>query len=950
MTITYDALPNSIYLDFQSYRTDAAPLSGGTPVANFSFNVGLVLDRANDPTPLLNADWGSRQQQLQALSDNGTLWSTYGADPTKYDQVLSDLGSMGIQTVDQVDPTNGYVSSADSRTIWVHVDQTNFTTLFGPTATLLTTTTTPSDDTAIYWNGNLSLPDSFVGTNGVKGLLFDTSDLSTIVANDPGSGTAVTLPQGPQSPGNDSSQQADLYPNQIADLYKFPLGNTVPTGTIGLIEPGIGTALPSGATETFEQRLDNYLRGAGIDTPSNVIGVAPGGQAYIGDDALERSLDVGVVAAVDPLSPIALYAGSGQDAGAKSDTMTAYQQAFWDDVNDPQVISSSWTPNGGTPAPGSPFLWADQQLFVDAALRNITSLTISGDWGTGTFIANGQTNVLTSESSPYDLIVGGTSLSQTASATTDDTLTTLMAQAMAGDPATIWQLVAGGLDTLPSAASPDDWMIETVWNQYDLDGTKFKTGDGYFTQNTTTGGVDPTQPVPSYQQDYGLTPTTSDPDALVGRGLPDVSANAGGNTLYTVPSPNMAGIFDDFGTSASTPLWATLVSQIDAVFQDQGLPTLGYMNDLLYTAAVIAPASFNDVTIGNNTSSYLLGGPIDSSDTGITPTGFGYSAGPGYDLTTGLGTPNGTILTRTLTEIAHQQVSFSTVPDVLTSDGSGGWQSGADQSLLFQTSSPSSVAVSLSTGSDTTGYASDASGAFAWTSQFAEQTLQPDFDPSLVTMFDGQSQGTVVQQAVAAGDAVSVGLDATAADTPQATLSTPFGFADFTADDGSVRVAQSVAVAETAGGRNDQDAVIRLRQNGFANLSVEFYRVDDYEGTVAGLAPGSAGYAAAADARAYQLEGGGTSLSGPGYGQYGQAEIAGVNGGDLVAMKLTNNSTNTTYWAFAQANPDNGAAHMWNYGSNVWGWEDMYGGGDRDYNDLVVQIDFTSAAGHGYLA
>jgi hypothetical protein len=373
------------------------------------------------------------------------------------------------------------------------------------------------------------------------------------------------------------------------------------------------------------------------------------------------------------------------------------------------------------------------------------------------------------------------------------------------------------------------------------------------------------------------------------------------------------------------------------------------MNDLLYIADVIDPASFNDVTIGNNASSFTLGGSIDANGTEITPTGLGYDAGPGYDLTTGLGTPNGTVLARTLTEIAHQQISFSSVPDVLTSDGGGGWQSGTDQSLLFQTSSPSSVDVSLSTGSNTTGFASDASGSFAWTSQFAEQTLQPDFDPSLVTMFDGQAQGTVVQQTVAAGDQVSIGVDGAATDTPQADLSTPFGFADFTASDGTVRVAQSVAVAETAGGQNDQDAVIRLRQDGFANLSIEFYRVDDYEGTVAGLAPGSAGYEAAADARAYQFQDGSTSLAGPGYGQYGQAEIVGVNAGDLVAMKLTNNSTNTTYWAFAQANPDNGTAHMWNYGSNVWGWEDMYGGGDRDYNDLVVQIDFTSAAGHGLL-
>ena len=41
--------------------------------------------------------------------------------------------------------------------------------------------------------------------------------------------------------------------------------------------------------------------------------------------------------------------------------------------------------------------------------------------------------------------------------------------------------------------------------------------------------------------------------------------------------------------------------------------------------------------------------------------------------------------------------------------------------------------------------------------------------------------------------------------------------------------------------------------------------------------------------------------------------------------------------------------HLWNYGLNTWGWEDTYGGGDHDYNDLIVQLDFTSAHGHGWL-
>ena len=42
--------------------------------------------------------------------------------------------------------------------------------------------------------------------------------------------------------------------------------------------------------------------------------------------------------------------------------------------------------------------------------------------------------------------------------------------------------------------------------------------------------------------------------------------------------------------------------------------------------------------------------------------------------------------------------------------------------------------------------------------------------------------------------------------------------------------------------------------------------------------------------------------------------------------------------------------HLWNYGLNTWGWEDTLGGGDRDFNDLVVQIDFTSAWGNAWLA
>ncbi|MGE3652449.1 MAG: DUF4114 domain-containing protein, partial [Reyranellaceae bacterium] len=128
--------------------------------------------------------------------------------------------------------------------------------------------------------------------------------------------------------------------------------------------------------------------------------------------------------------------------------------------------------------------------------------------------------------------------------------------------------------------------------------------------------------------------------------------------------------------------------------------------------------------------------------------------------------------------------------------------------------------------------------------------------------------------------------------------------------------------------------------------------VDDYTGTIDGRRPDQAGYEALAAGRAYQLGSGGTSLGGPGYGNFEQTGLLNVDAGDLIAMKLVNNTTGNTYWAFAHANEmaaGHHVGHLWNYGFNTWGWEDTHGGGDRDFNDLVVQLDFTSTSGHGWL-
>src|SRR5260370_17702127 len=134
---------------------------------------------------------------------------------------------------------------------------------------------------------------------------------------------------------------------------------------------------------------------------------------------------------------------------------------------------------------------------------------------------------------------------------------------------------------------------------------------------------------------------------------------------------------------------------------------------------------------------------------------------------------------RTLTDIAHSEMWFGAIPDVIDSNGAGGWTSGADQSLLFQTTSDAVTQVGVHTCPDPFGFFTPASGSFAWTSQLAEQSLQPGFDPNLVTLFDKQAQGAVAQANFSTGGALAISINTSVAQAIQGTSSSPFGFADF---------------------------------------------------------------------------------------------------------------------------------------------------------------------------
>ncbi|MGU3495322.1 DUF4114 domain-containing protein [Xanthobacteraceae bacterium A53D] len=968
-------LANSTFLEYTSHgmttATTVAEAYGFTGTASPAWqtiNLALTLPRQSDPTALLESDWATRQTTLKQMADDGTLWSTYGASQADFDASVDALRSMGIPVLG-LNPNEGYISSAESRTIWVQLNPNHFEELFN-TQAYQYNALQDQDFNLYFWEGKLALPDTIKAT----GLWFDTPPIWGYYpgVTDLSGGAVFTPPQGSQSIGNALSpttgnspyDETNNFARDIADwYYNFPLTNGgVPTKTIGLVEPGIGDALPVGDTRSFQELYDQFRENAGIGTPGSYYAVANNGQSYHLGNPGERSLDVGVIASAAPGSTIGLYAGSGFGNHAQSSSFTAFQAAFWDQVNNPSVVSSSFSMFQQS-APHSPFASAVDELFIDAALRNITVSFANNDWGSSWNFGNGLANVALNTSSPYALSVGGTSLTTLEAAPRDPTValdptaaTSLYGLAMADDKATLWRLMESGLMVRPSAVSAEDApkvaLLESVWNIYQVQGSNIIPALGSDI-GMTDGGVDTTKPTPWYQTAYGLTPTSANPGGGTGRGTPDVSANAGGNMFYKVPLPNMTGIGWDEGTSAAAPLWAALIAQINTIFEDQNLPDLGFANDLLYQAAALAPAAFNDINMGNNVGSFYYGGSLNTGDGyNVTLTGYGYHAAPGYDLTTGLGTPNGTLLARALTAIAHDQMSFGARPDMLEQAGSG-WTSGADQSLLVQSMSSSNHTVSVLEGDRTTSFDSGSANLYAWTNRLAQQSLQADFDAALVRLFDGHGQGRVTQTQVADGDAFAVAVAAQTGVAPQGTLTSGFGFTDFLTEDGAVRVARPVAVAETVDGLDDQTAVVRIRQNGAANLSLTIYEVDSLSGEIDGVAPGEFGYAALAQARAYGTGSGSTAIHGPGYGKYAETTITDVDAGDILALRLTNHSTGHTFYGFAQANETvfgSKVGHLWNYGLNTWGFEDTYGGGDRDFNDLIVQLDFTSAYGNGWLA
>ena len=188
------------------------------------------------------------------------------------------------------------------------------------------------------------------------------------------------------------------------------------------------------------------------------------------------------------------------------------------------------------------------------------------------------------------------------------------------------------------------------------------------------GGVSTVYAKPSWQTSSGTKRT-----------VPDISGNAdypgSPYAIYIAGSWQPVG-----GTSCVAPLWSGFTALVDQKAKAAGKATMGLINPALYAAATANySANFHDITSGSNG---------------------GFSAGPGVDDVTGIGSPIGDTLANTL-------VNGSTGPGgntvTVTSPGNQNTATGSSVNLTVTGSDSAGAALSWSATGLPTGLSINAS-------------------------------------------------------------------------------------------------------------------------------------------------------------------------------------------------------------------------------------------------
>jgi streptogramin lyase len=243
------------------------------------------------------------------------------------------------------------------------------------------------------------------------------------------------------------------------------------------------------------------------------------------------------------------------------------------------------------------------------------------------------------------------------------------------------------------------------------------------------GGLSPFEPQPAYQ--FGVVTQSS-----TQRANPDVAYDADPNTGFPIYDTFNNSVFAPWsqvgGTSAGAPQWAALVAIADQGLILDGVNPLDGPTQTLPELYALPAGDFHDITTGGST--------------GFPPL----SAGPGYDLVTGLGTP---VVNRIITDLvgpsivtpAHvlAQTSTTAALNVLGNDPAG------EASLTYTWSAVAGPA-SVSFGPNGTHDAQNSTATFTRAGTYALQVTLTD--PAGLTI---TSQVTVVVNQVVSSISVT---------------------------------------------------------------------------------------------------------------------------------------------------------------------------------------------------
>jgi subtilase family serine protease len=335
-------------------------------------------------------------------------------------------------------------------------------------------------------------------------------------------------------------------------------------------------------------------------THTSVSNVNVDGGAGSGSGQGEAALDIEQVIGLAPKTNVLVYEGPNSNSGSPG----AGPYDTWNAIisqDRARVVTASW---GQCEAlEGATDANEENTLFEEAAAQGQTVVSASGDEG--------------SED------CNNPPLQPDASLGVDD-------------PSSQRYVTGVGGTTL-SAIGPRP--TEKVWNNGGNVGglLGFQPGAG-------GGGVSSFWGMPSYQAN---APSSLHVQRSSSRESPDVSADADPDSGYLVYWQGSWGGIG--GTSGAAPLWAALIALTNASSACHG-SVVGFANPALYEVAAATYAEdFNDITRGNNDFTGTNGGK--------------YAAGTGYDMASGLGTPNGASLAASLCGHAAQ-VGSPTVSSV----------------------------------------------------------------------------------------------------------------------------------------------------------------------------------------------------------------------------------------------------------------------------------------------